>query len=148
MGGQQSSGIVSVILLDTHVLLWLANDDMRLGEQTRRIVEQTAGPQSIVVSAISFWEIGLLLEKRRISMPLSLADFARLVSRIRGIKMAPVNSRIAIESGSLPPGLHGDPGDRLIAATARILACSLLTSDAKLLDYSVAGHIRALDARR
>lgn len=137
-----------MILLDTHVLLWLANDDIRLGEQARRIVEQAADSQTIAVSAISFWEIGLLIEKRRISMSLPLADFAMLVSRIRGVKVAPVNSRVAIESGSLPAGLHGDPGDRLIAATARILACSLLTSDAKLLDYGVAGHIRALDARR
>ena len=146
MGGEQSSGTVSVILLDTHVLLWLANNDARLGEQAHIVIKEAAASRVIAVSAISFWEIGLLIEKQRISMPLQLTDFAALVSK-RGIRVAPVNSRIAVESGSLPPGLHGDPGDRLIAATARALACTLLTSDTKLLDYSAAGHVEALDAR-
>jgi len=135
-----------VILLDTHVLLWLANNDARLGEQAHIVIKEAAASRVIAVSAISFWEIGLLIEKQRISMPLQLTDFAALVSK-RGIRVAPVNSRIAVESGSLPPGLHGDPGDRLIAATARALACTLLTSDTKLLDYSAAGHVEALDAR-
>lgn len=148
MGGEQSSGTISVILLDTHVLLWLANDDMRLGVQARIIIEEAASSRAIVVSAISFWEIGLLIEKKRVSMPLPLADFAALISKIKGIRVAPVNSRIAVESGSLPAGLHGDPGDRLIAATARTFACSLLTSDDKLLDYGAAGHVRTLDVRR
>ncbi len=147
MGGEQSSGIVSVILLDTHVLLWLADDDARLGEQARDAVKEAAASRAIVVSAISFWEIGLLMEKQRISMSLPLADFAALVGKMRGIKVVPVNSRIAVESGNLPAGLHGDPGDRLIAATARALACSLLTSDTKLLEYGAAGHVRTLDAR-
>ena len=147
MGGEQSLGTVSVILLDTHVLLWLANDDMRLGKQARHIIEKAADSRAIVVSAISFWEIGLLIEKKRISMPLSLADFAALVSKTNGIRVVPVNSRVAVESAILPIGLHGDPGDRLLAATARTLACSLLTSDAKLLDYGAAGHVRIFDAR-
>lgn len=137
-----------MILLDTHVLLWLANDDARLGEQARIVIKEAAASRAIVISAISFWEIGLLIEKQRISMPLPLADFAALVSTTKGIRVTPVNSRIAVESGSLPAGLHGDPGDRLIAATARVLACSLLTSDTKLLEYSALGHVRTLDARR
>ena len=136
-----------MILLDTHVLLWLANDDARLGKQARDALKEAAASRAIVVSAISFWEIGLLIEKQRISMPLSLADFATLVGKMRGVRVAPVNSRIAVESGNLPAGLHGDPGDRLIAATARVLACSLLTSDSKLLEYGVAGHVRILDVR-
>ena len=137
-----------MILLDTHVLLWLAYDDPCLGEQARHIIKEAAGSQAIIVSAISFWEIGLLIEKGRISMPLPLTEFATLLGKRRDIKVAPVNSRIAVESGILPTGLHGDPGDRLIAATARVLACSLLTSDAKLLTYSAAGHLRTIDARR
>ena len=46
----------------------------------------------------------------------------------------------------MPGELHGDPADRLIAATARHLGAVLLTEDQLLLDYGKAGHIKTLKA--
>ena len=100
----------------------------------------------MIVSAISFWEIGLLIEKRRIALAMPLGDFAEIVGRRRDIKVVPVDARIAIETANLPPGLHGDPGDRILVATARHLACPLATTDGKILAYSAQGHLQAIDA--
>jgi len=136
-----------VILLDTNALIWLGNDDPQLGAGARKTIQTEVGSRGVTISAISFWEIGLLIEKSRVALPLPLADFAVFVTVAIGIRVVPVNSKVAVESGNLPPGLHGDPGDRLIAATARVFACPLLTSDGKLLRYGTAGHLQAIDAR-
>jgi PIN domain nuclease of toxin-antitoxin system len=136
-----------MILLDTHALLWLTEDHVRLGKKARDLVREAEGTSHVAVSAISFWEIGMLIEKQRIALSVTLTDYARNLIEKNGIRIVPVDTKVAVESGSLPGSLHGDPGDRLIAATARLLALPLLTSDSKLLDYSAAGHLQAIDAR-
>jgi PIN domain nuclease of toxin-antitoxin system len=137
-----------VILLDTHILLWLVEDDKRLGKKARETINGAAAAGKVIVSAISFWEIGLLIEKRRIALSMPLGDFAEMVGRRREIRVAPVDARIAVETANLPPGLHGDPGDRILVATARHLACPLATTDGKILAYAAQGHVQAIDASR
>jgi PIN domain nuclease of toxin-antitoxin system len=53
---------------------------------------------------------------------------------------------IAIESSHLPGDMHGDPADRILAATARILGATLLTKDQRLIEYSRQHYLRALPA--
>ena len=53
------------LLLDTHVLIWAAEDDRRLGEAARAAIEETRRVGRVGVSAITPWEIALLVEKRR-----------------------------------------------------------------------------------
>jgi len=134
-----------VILLDTHVVVWTLLDAAELGKQARLIVSEAVDARTAAVSAIMFWELGILIEKRQLSLAIPLTSFAEQVSK--DIQIIPVDTQIAVESGCLPPGIHGDPGDRIIAAAARVLACPLLTADGKLLDYSAAGHLQAIDAR-
>jgi PIN domain nuclease of toxin-antitoxin system len=137
-----------VILLDTHILLWMAENDDRLGRKARDAIGKEAAAGNVIVSAISFWEIGMLIEKRRIALSMPLGDFAEMLARRREIRVAPVDARIAIETAELPPGLHGDPGDRILVATARHLACPLATTDGKILAYAAQGHLQAIDASR
>jgi PIN domain nuclease of toxin-antitoxin system len=136
-----------VILLDTHVLLWLAEDDKRLGRQARETIDTAAAAGNVIVSAISFWEIGMLIEKGRIALSMPPGDFAEILGRRRDIEVAPVDARIAIEAANPPPGLHGDPCDRLIIATARARALPLLTADRLILACGKEGHVQVLDAR-
>ena len=136
-----------MILLDTHVLLWVAEDQPRLGQYAREVVDSAAAERSIVVSAISFWELGMLLSKGRLGLAIPLADFAAAVSGNPGYKVAPVNSQIAVETANLPTSIHRDPGDRFLIATARRLACPMLTADEKILVYAAEGHVQAIDAR-
>ena len=46
--------------------------------------------------------------------------------------------------GLLPPGLHEDPGDRLLVATARVLGLAIVTRDRKILDYAAMGHVKVV----
>jgi PIN domain nuclease of toxin-antitoxin system len=135
-----------VILLDTHILLWLAEGDERLGRQARATIGDAAAAGSAIVSAISFWEIGMLIEKRRVALSMPLGDFAETIGRRGDIRIVPVDARIAVETANLPPGLHGDPADRILVATARTLACPLATTDGKILTYAAQGHLQAIDA--
>jgi len=135
-----------VILLDTNVLLWLAEDNPRLGAKARERMADPA-PGEIWVCAISFWEIGLLLSKKRVSLATSLGDFVKSIEGEDRFRIVPVDAAIAMEAGSLPRDIHGDPGDRFLIAAARLRACPLLTSDGKILSYAERGHVQAIDAR-
>jgi PIN domain nuclease of toxin-antitoxin system len=137
-----------VILLDTHILLWVAADDKRLGRKVRETIVAAAAAGNVIISAISFWEIGLLIEKRRLALSVPLADFAATIEQRHDIRVIPVDTGIAIETANLPPGVHGDPGDRVLVATARRLACPLATTDGKILTYAAEGHLLAIDASR
>lgn len=137
-----------MILLDTNVLLWIVNDDVRLGSEARDILERASSAGQVAVSAISFWEIGLLLSKRRIALAMPLADFAAAIANAPAFRVVPVDWDIAVEAGSLPAGIHGDPGDRILIASARQLGCPMATTDGKILQHAAAGHLAAIDARR
>jgi PIN domain nuclease of toxin-antitoxin system len=137
-----------LILLDTHILLWLVEGDEHLGRMARKRVGDAAKAGDAIISAISFWEIGLLIEKGRMALSMPLAYFAEILVGRHDIKVAPVDSRIAIETAALPSGLHGDPGDRMLVATARHLACPLATTDGKILAYAAQGHVQAINASR
>ena len=60
------------------------------------------------------------------------------------IRLTPLTAGQAVASGCLPGDLHDDPGDRLLAATARDLGAALVTRDARLLAYAEQGHMQAL----
>lgn len=136
-----------MILLDTNVLVWIIENSSRLGAEARESVGGGA-PGEIAVCAISFWEIGMLLSKKRIALSMPLADFVDSIGADDRFRILPVNAAIAVEAGTLPEGIHGDPGDRLLIATARKHACPLLTTDGRILAYAAQGHVSATDARR
>lgn len=136
-----------MILIDTQVLLWFTEGDTRLGQRARLLVTEKWKSEQLGISAMSLWEIGMLLEKRRIALSVPLSAYVQRLVDVEKLMVVPIDRSIASESGQLPAGLPGDPGDRLIAATARVLACPLLTADNKLLDYGAAGHLQTVDAR-
>ena len=61
-----------------------------------------------------------------------------------GISEAQLTSAIAIDASFLPGELHGDPGDRLIIATARYFGLPIVTRDRRIIDYAGAGHVRVV----
>jgi PIN domain nuclease of toxin-antitoxin system len=135
-----------MILLDTNVLLWRAEKDGRLGKQARRIIDQAIDLNEACVSAMSLWEMAMLIRKRRITLGQPLREWSRVAFGPNGLRLVPVDDAIAIDAGELE-AIHGDPADRAIIATARVIACPLLTADRAILDYGAAGHVRVTDAR-
>jgi PIN domain nuclease of toxin-antitoxin system len=132
-----------VILLDTHVLIWLDEASPRLGVSAVEKIDRAFHSGKAMVSAISFWEVGMLVRKGRIRMDMDLAvwrnDFLE-----QGLIEVPVTGDISIRAAGFDD-FHGDPADRLIASTAVQNTASLLTADERLLNSKLA--IRCLDAR-
>jgi PIN domain nuclease of toxin-antitoxin system len=135
-----------MILLDTPVLLWLVGGSERLGARARKRIEADAG--DIHLSAMSFWEIAMLADKRRIILAMPMTQWRERLLSLGSFKIASVDAEIASDAGALPGDIHGDPSDRIIIATARALACPIATTDRAILAYAKAGHVAAIDARR
>lgn len=137
---------MSAVLLDTHVLVWLALGDGRLRPSARRRIEDAAQEQALWVSAITPWEIGMLVAKGRLVLDRDVMDWLQAVLALPGIRLAPLEPALAVASTRLPGEMHGDPADRLIVATARRLGATLITADVALLTYGQLGHVGVLSA--
>ena len=122
-----------MILLDTHVVIWMAEDDPRLGAQSRSIILAARDDGGLAISAISFWEIALLISKARLQIASPPAEM-RIALLDSGVTELPLTGDIALLAVELD-GLHGDPADRFIAATAIAHAATLMTADDKLLRW-------------
>lgn len=131
------------IVLDTHALLWFVTDGGRLGRRSRQLASAALAEQRLCVSAVSFWEIGMLQGRSRLG---STADAAELRADMLagGIVELPLNGTAAIAAAAF--GLHGDPADRFIAAAAWTSDAMLMTADQKLLEWQ--HPLKRHDARR
>jgi PIN domain nuclease of toxin-antitoxin system len=129
--------VTAALLLDTHIALWLDSGDAQLRPPTRELVDgcwQSGG--TIHLSAVSVWEIALLLESGRIELDLPIeAWVARFLGR-PGIAPAPLVHPAACRSYRLYHFAHRDPADRLLIATAIELACPLVTYDSRILGFA------------
>ena len=132
-----------MILLDTHVLLWSRAGVRRIGPTSMRLVEHGLRDATLAVSAISFWEVAMLREKGRIDLSQDARAWRMRILN-DGLIEIPVDGDIAIRANELT-GLHADPADRLIIATA-LGGHTLVTADERILSWS--GRLRKVDARR
>lgn len=133
------------ILLDTHVAVWLAEGSRRLGLRARRRIDLAARSGGVAISAITFWEVGVLAQKGRLQLPQGLGAWREVVLSQPGMTELAVSSEIAVAAVDLPGSFHADPADRLIVATSRVTETPLLTVDERILAYAGQGHIRIVD---
>ena len=131
------------VLLDTHVLVWLVGGDTQLSTRARRRI---AAAEAVWVSAITPWEIGMLVAKGRLTLAKDVLEWIEEALALPGIRLAALEPAIAVASSRLPGALPGDPADRIIAATARHLGATLVTADEKLLAYGAAGYLSVVSA--
>jgi PIN domain nuclease of toxin-antitoxin system len=132
-----------MIVIDTHVLVWALDDDDRLGPKARVLIDQS---ETALLSAISIWEIALLVKKSRLVLKNDLADWVKQALALPSLVLAPLDPAIALDSVTLPGEFHNDPADRIIVATARHHDVPLLTIDRAILDYGRSGHVAVTDA--
>lgn len=137
---------MSMTLLDTHVLVWLLSGNSRLGGQARPLIQRAAEENTLLVSAITPWEIAMLVSKGRLALDRDVGEWVKAALALPGIRLEPLSPEIAVASTRLPGTLHADPADRIIVATVRQVGAVLLTEDQRLLDYGAAGHLRTLRA--
>lgn len=137
-----------MILLDTHVLVWSAEGHERLGVAAGARIEEARRTEHVGISAITPWEIALLVKKGRLRLSWEVGAWMERIFGEAGIDLLPIEPAIALDSVRLPGDFHADPADRFIVATARYRRALLLTADRAILGYAAAGHVTALDASR
>ncbi len=123
-----------MLLIDTHVLLWLDEGSPKLGAQALRLIDSSLQGNALAVSSITFWETAMLVQKGRLSIAAQLPAWRKELLT-NGLVEIPVTGDIALAAGTLED-FHGDPADRIIAATAMIHDAALLTADKKILAWS------------
>jgi PIN domain nuclease of toxin-antitoxin system len=132
-----------VILLDTHAAIWFTTDS-GLGKRSQAIADHALADDRLVISAVSFWEVAMLVAKRRLRSLDSAADLRERVLN-SGINEVPLTGDVAILAGNLD-GLHGDPADRFIVATAIAHEATLMIADTILLKWR--NKLRRQDAEK
>lgn len=133
-----------MILIDTHVLIWLDEGADTLGEESRSRIDQAMQERQLKISAISFWEIAMLVQKKRLQIRMDLEAW-RLSLLEQGLSEVPLNGTIALRAGQLQD-FRGDPADRIIVATTLETSATLITADERILSW--AKPLRTFDARR
>jgi len=123
-----------VILVDTHVVLWLALEPSRISRRARAAIEETRRRGEVLaISDITLLEIATLESKGRVQLQTSLETFlSEIESRF---SVLPITGRICVQAIGLPSAFPKDPADRLITATALVEGVSLVTADAEIRHY-------------
>ena len=120
-----------MVVLDTSALIFWTLDSARLSAKAAHLIAAT---DRIAVSAISIWEVGIKAKRQKLTLPLSLQEYTDRIKHVNKVDIVPVDERIWIKSLELD-WEHRDPADRVIAATAILRECPLITSDSLLLAY-------------
>lgn len=126
-------GSAAMIILDTHIWIWWADNNPRLTQQHREWIQQYQS-QGLGVSIISCWEVAKLVENNRLALSLAVDEWLTAALAYPGVQLLNLTIPIVVESTKLT-GFHRDPADQLIVATAKIYGCQLLTADSKILAY-------------
>jgi PIN domain nuclease of toxin-antitoxin system len=125
-----------VIVLDTHALVWWVNGDESLSKKAKAAIERELEGGQIIVSAISAWEIAMLVEREKLVLSMDVGSWLAAVAEIEAVRFIPLDVEVAVKSVALPGEFHKDPADRMIVATARKLSAPLVTKDEKILAYA------------
>lgn len=123
-----------MIVLDTHAWLWWAAARTKL---PRKVQRRLAAERDLAVSAISCWELGMLIERGRLRLRGDARSGIREALSIDKLQVIPVSETIAVEAGLFGARFHGDPADRIIVATALELKAPLVTKDERIRDSNL-----------
>ena len=133
-------------LLDTHAFIWVINGESTLAKKVLESINRAAKEKAVFISAISLWEISMLVKKRKVIFDQPTLEWLSNGLQAPGMNLIPLTPNIAVESCQLPGEFHGDPADRIIIATARIEGLTLVTRDQKILEYGKDHYVNTLRA--
>lgn len=137
MSDQNASGVV----LDTHAWIWWVNGSQEISEIALGYIERAARDKSVFLSAISVWEVALLVERKRLRLTMDAQDWIARTEALPFVKIVSVDVAIALKSVQLPGEFHKDPADRIIVATALRLGLPVVSKDEKIQGYP---HVKTI----
>jgi len=132
------------LLLDTHAAIWITEDQPLASTAVEAVDAAYRAGSTVFVSAISAWEIGLLVSRNRLSLVARPERWFQRLLTIPGVRLAELSPDILIASSFLPGAPPRDPADRIILATARDLGATLITRDRLLLKYGEDGQVSTI----
>lgn len=134
-----------MILLDTHVLIWWANGDRdRLSIAASQRIDAAVradDEQQLLVSAMSHWEVAMLVKRGRLALGIDTERWLRLIAEVPAVRLLPLDPMVAMAATAIPEPFHADPADRFLVAQARSLGVPLVSADSKIRDYP---HVQSL----
>jgi PIN domain nuclease of toxin-antitoxin system len=135
--------MIAPLLLDTCACLWTITNEISDTAMAALADAYDAGV-AVYVSPITAWEVGTLGRKGRFKSHLTPQRWFETLMDKPGTALADMSPKILLESSLLPGSIHGDPADRIIAATAREYGYTVMTRDRALLEYGRQGHLSVL----
>lgn len=126
-----------MILLDTCVMIFDALAPDQLSKKALAEMEKGRAKGNLACSNISLWEISMLMNKGRIKAAISPRDFLADIIAANRLQVLPITPDIAFHSSYHADFAHGDPADRIIAATALHHKAMLLTCDKRLREMKI-----------
>jgi PIN domain nuclease of toxin-antitoxin system len=120
-----------MILLDTHVVIWLSSGDPRISSRAQAAIKQARqSVRGLAISDFTLFELSLLFRKKRFDLIVTPEDFLWEIEQ--RFVVLPVTANIALQASELPPSFPKDPVDRIIGATALVEDIPLLTADREI----------------
>jgi len=120
-----------LILVDPHVVVWLALDPKRTSKNARLAIDEARQKgEGLAISDITLLEVTNLYSTGRLALAISLESFLSEVER--RFTVLPINPSICVRAALLPSPYPKDPADRIIGATALVEGLSLLTADREI----------------
>ena len=134
-----------ILLLDTHVWIWLVHKEPRiLKSAALPAIEMAEERGGLCLSAISVWEVAMLASKGRLKFTMDCSTWVKRAMSQPGLNLLALTPDILVSSTRLPGDLHGDPADRMIVAAALQHRATLVTADDRLIEYAHQGHVNVL----
>lgn len=116
-----------MILLDTHVVIWMASDPGKLSRTAGDAIRKASREGGIAISAMTLWELAWLMTNGRLDISGTVEAFVEEIAARTAVR--PITPKIAVLATQLPDTYPGDPCDRLIGATALVEGIALVTKD-------------------
>ena len=121
-----------MILLDTHVLLWLCLEPKRLSQPASAAIRKALSSGGVAIASITLWEIAMLIALGRLSAKGTPDGWIMGLVKTSGVVVKELTPIVAVLATQFPDEFSADPADRLIAATAKAEGFALVTKDRKI----------------